>query len=137
MGASCLHAPNLMVDACRRWIESGQIALSEAAVRNDIAERQTIAAEYLSDLDVETHANGYHVWAHLPEPWRPLEFVRAAEERGVAIAPAETFTIGREPAPFAVRLSLTAPRNHGDLRQALGIVRGLLDAGHARAVAVV
>ena len=137
MGASCLHAPNLMVDACRRWIESGQIAHSEAAVRKDIAERQTIAREVLSDLEMETHPNGYHVWAYLPEPWRPLEFTRAAEERGVAIAPAETFTIGREPAPFAVRLSLTAPRDHDELRHGLGVVRSLLDAGHARAVAVV
>ena len=137
MGASCLHAPNLMAEAGRRWIENGMIGQSEEAVRQDIAQRQTLAREKLKGLDMQAHDHGYHVWAQLPEPWRPLEFTHAAEERGVAISPAEAFTIGREPAPFAVRISLTGPRDLDELGKGLDILAGLLEAGQSPARAFV
>ena len=137
MGASCLHAPNLMAEAARRWIDSGSVARSEAAVREDIARRQILAREKLTGFKVDAHDHGFHLWMHLPEPWRPLEFTHAAEERGVAIAPAEAFTIGREPAPFAVRISLTGPRDLAELGRGLDILRDLVDEAQSPARAVV
>ena len=137
MGASCLHAPNLMVEASRRWIESGMATRSEQVVRRDIAARQTLARDKLKGLDMDTHDHGYHVWLRLPEPWRPLEFTRIAEERGIAISPAEAFTIGRETAPFAVRISLTGPRDLDELARGLDILTGLLDSAQSPSRVVV
>jgi len=125
MGASCLHAPNLMAEAVRRWIDTGMVAKSEEAVREDVARRQILAREKLKGFRIEAHDHGFHLWLHLPEPWRPLEFSHAAEERGVAIAPAEAFTIGRESAPFAVRVSLTGTRDLAELAKGLDILLGL------------
>jgi DNA-binding transcriptional MocR family regulator len=137
MGASCLHAPNLMAEATRRWIDSGEITRSEQVVRQDISQRQALARTKLKGIDMDTHEHAYHVWARLPEPWRPLEFTRAAEERGIAVSPAEVFTIGREPAPFAVRISLTGPRDLDELATGLDILTGLLDSAQSPARAVV
>jgi DNA-binding transcriptional MocR family regulator len=131
MGASCLHAPNLMAEALRRWIDNGTVAHSEQAVRQDIARRQALAREKLQGLKFDTHEFGFHMWVHLPEPWRPLEFSLAAEERGIAVAPAEAFAIGREQAPFAVRISLTGPRDLAELAKGLDILAALLDTAPA------
>ena len=128
MAGSALHASLLMSELARRWMEDGRVALSEAAVRQEATARQALAAERLGRWELTAHPASFHTWLTLPDPWRPSEFARAAEARGVMVTPAESFAIGRDPAPFAVRLSLTGAMTRDDLQAGLDALAGLLDS---------
>jgi len=126
MAASCLHAPQLMAELARRWMADGRIAACGEAVRREAQARQAMAAERLAGHELGAHPASFHTWLTLPDPWRPADFARAAEARGVMVTPAESFAIGRDPAPFAVRLSLTGAMTRDDLAAGLDAVAGLL-----------
>lgn len=125
MAGTSLHAPLLMTELARRWMEGGAVPRFEAIVREETATRQAIARNHLAGLDYDAHPNGFHIWLTLPEPWRPTDFARAAERQGVVVTPAESFAIGRDTVPFAVRLSLTGPLTHEDLASGLDLIAGL------------
>ena len=127
MAASALHAPLLMSELARRWMEEGRVAESEKAVRAEAQARQVMAAARLAPWETRAHPAAFHTWLTLPDPWRPTEFSRAAESRGVMVSPAESFAIGRDPAPFAVRISLTGAMTRDDLTSGLDTLVGLLD----------
>jgi DNA-binding transcriptional MocR family regulator len=63
--------------------------------------------------------------------------VAEARARGVAVTPAEAFTVGRGPVPHAVRLCTGAARSREALVRGLGIVAELLRSGGAAGGAVV
>lgn len=128
MSASALHAPLLMSELARRWMEGGQVAASEKAVREEAMARQVIAAERLASWECHAHPAAFHTWLTLPDPWRPADFARAAESHGVMVTPAESFANGRDPAPFAVRLSLTGAMTREDLSTGLDTITGLLES---------
>ena len=125
MAATSLHAPLLMTELARRWMESGDVALFEATVREEARTRQALARKHLKGLEFNAHPNGFHIWLTLPEPWRPTDFARAAERQGLIVTPAESFAIGRDTVPFAVRLSITGPMTHEDLITGLDLVANM------------
>jgi len=128
MAGSALHAPLLMSELARRWMEEGRVAASEKAVREEAMARQVMAAKRLAAWEPEGHPAAFHAWLTLPDPWRPSDFARAAEGRGVMVTPAESFAIGRDPAPYAVRLSLTGAMTRDDLAAGLDTLADLLDS---------
>ena len=85
--------------------------------------------EVLGDFDLQTHVNSPQAWLHLPEPWRGNNFMRVARQKGVGVLAAETFTVGREAAPHAVRINLGAARSRGDLRRAVAILAEIVTSG--------
>ncbi len=137
MAASCLHAPLLMTECARRWMIDDRIAWSESLVRKEAMARQALAAERLVGHELQAHPASFHTWITLPDPWRPADFARAAEARGVLVTPAESFAIGRDPAPFAVRASLTGAMTRDDLAAGLDALAGLLESRPAPYRAVV
>ena len=92
----------------------------------EAAARQAIARDVLGDLAVGNHPHALHFWLELPDPWRGESFARATLQRGVAVAPAEIFAVGRGAVAHAVRLGLGAARDRAELVRALGIVRDTL-----------
>jgi DNA-binding transcriptional MocR family regulator len=114
------------------WIEDGTADRIAAAQRVEAAARQAIARDVFGDLAVGNHPHALHFWLELPDPWRGESFARATLRRGVAVAPAEIFAVGRGAVAHAVRLGLGAARDRDELVRALGIVRDTLaDAGAA------
>lgn len=111
-------------------LEDGSVARIIERQREELAERQAILAETLAAFDVQTHQASPHAWLHLPEPWRGASFARACRQRGVGVLPADAFAIGRETLAHAVRINVGAAPSRGELRQALGIMVGLLNAGN-------
>ena len=109
--------------------ENIAIRLIEAQ-KEELRRRQAIARTMLARFDLQSSETSTHAWLHLPEPWRASAFARSGRQRGVGMLPADAFTIGREPAPHAVRINLAAARSQTDLRRALGIVAELLESGH-------
>jgi DNA-binding transcriptional MocR family regulator len=102
-----------------RWLIDGTADAIVGWHRDEAAARQALARQYLDGYHYSTHPAAYHLWLDLPEPWRSGQFVSQARQRGVLIVPAETFVIGRNPAPHAVRISL------GGLDERRSVERGL------------
>ena len=75
---------------------------------------------------MRAHPLSFHLWLHLPEPWRGNEFAAQLRRRGVAVTPSEAFVPGRVEAPHAVRVCLGAPRCRAHLEAGLAVVREVL-----------
>jgi DNA-binding transcriptional MocR family regulator len=119
-----LRATTLMVNPLTaeigsRMIEDGTAARLAAELRLELQARQAMAAEIMAGLDMDTHPNSYHLWLKLPEPWRREAFTAEARRRGVAVAPADAFAIGRGPTPHAVRVCLAYPQDRPVLAHGL------------------
>ena len=105
------------------------LASHPAARRQEATARQAMARRWLDAPGLMRHPSAYHVWLDLPEPWRREAFVAEARRRGVAVAPAEAFAVGRQPVPHAVRICLSAARDRTQLERGLGILAEILESG--------
>jgi DNA-binding transcriptional MocR family regulator len=104
------------------WIASGyafaagQLLMADGTAselvrlkRTDAQRRQQMAAERLSEFEIQADRKSYHLWLSLPSHWRSQTFVAAAARRDIALTPSTTFAIIPGHAPNAVRLALAAP----------------------------
>ena len=89
-----------------------------------------MAQALLNNYDIKIVPGSFHVWLLLPEPWRAMEFQALLEEKEVKVLPAETFAIGRFPAPQAIRICLTGPATINLLEAGLSIIKRQLDEGY-------
>lgn len=128
MRASTLMAAPLLAAAATRLIDTGAAARLAAARRQEARARQALARRWLDGPRLMRHPSAYNVWLNLPEPWRREEFVAAARRRGVGVAPAEAFAVGRQPVPHAVRICLSPARDRTQLARGLGILAEILDS---------
>lgn len=120
-------AAPLMAEVVATWIRNGDADRVVARQRHEAAARHALAARVLAGQRVDTQAQGYHLWLHLPEPWRSDSFAEQALRRGVRVTPSQTFLIGRGQPPAAVRVCLGAAREPAQLERALGVLADLLD----------
>lgn len=129
--ASCWMAAPLMAEVATRWILEGQ---ADAILDNHrmVAEtRRLRAVSILEGATIDAPTGSLHVWLHLPDPWRAAEFVDVCRKRGVAVASAETFAVGRGDIPHAVRICLGTPREEAILDAGLNVVAELLSNADA------
>ncbi|NKB56884.1 MAG: aminotransferase class I/II-fold pyridoxal phosphate-dependent enzyme [Alphaproteobacteria bacterium] len=129
--ASCWMAAPLMADVAARWIQNGT---ADRILENHkiVSERRrALALRYLEGRSLDAPAGSLHVWLHLPEPWRAAEFVAVAQNRGVSVAPAETFAVGRGNVPHSVRICLGTPREEATLEAGLITIAELLQNADA------
>ncbi len=124
--ASTLMAPPLMAEVATRLIDDGRARRMALWQRAEAEARQKAAARLLPGPGLETHPQAFHLWLMLPEPWRRETFTAEARARGVGIAPAEVFAVGRQPVPHAVRVCLQAARNRAQVERALTILSEIL-----------
>ena len=129
MRASTLMAAPLLAAAAARLIDSGAAARLAAARRQEATARQAMTRRWLDAPGLMRHPSAYNVWLNLPEPWRREAFVAEARRRGVGVAPAEAFAVGRQPVPHAVRICLSAARDRTQLERGLGILAEILESG--------
>jgi DNA-binding transcriptional MocR family regulator len=118
--ASTFMTTPLIAELATRLIRSGDVTIAANHQAALAERRQKIAMRHLAGQDLRTHPRAFHVWLKLPEPWRREEFVEVARRRGVGVAPADAFAVGRAPVPHAVRIALTQPDSDADLDRALG-----------------
>jgi DNA-binding transcriptional MocR family regulator len=95
--------------AAQRMIGDGAVAELTRLKRLDARARQRLAADRLSDFEIQTNEKCYHLWLTLPPHWRSQNFVAAAARRDIALTPSTTFSVTPGHAPNAVRLALAAP----------------------------
>lgn len=127
----------LLAEIAARWIRDGTAARLTAERRDFARHRQALAARALVGQRIESNPASFHLWLHLPEPWRWSDFAAAAENRGVRVTPPDLFATGRGAIPHAVRLCLSAPESETRLEAGLGTLAALLGAPPEPRLAVV
>ncbi len=124
--ATVWMAAPLMAEIAAEWIKDGTAARLIEQKRMEATARQLIASRVLEEFELEAHPLSFHLWLHLPAPWRTNEFTAQLKRRGVAVTPSEAFVPGREETPHAVRVCLGAPRSRAQLERGLTIIREVL-----------
>jgi len=127
--------PPLMVEVVARWIEDGSAERILEEKRAELVARQRLLQEVLGEHRLDAHPHGLHAWLHLPEPWRSDEFVAQARQRGVLVAGADAFAVGRREVPHAVRISVTSTSRER-VRRGLETLAELLDSGGEACVSI-
>ncbi|HEY6215418.1 MAG TPA: PLP-dependent aminotransferase family protein [Pyrinomonadaceae bacterium] len=124
--ATVWMAAPLMAEIASEWIRDGTAERLVEQKRSEAAARQSIARAALDGFQFDAHPFSFHLWLHLPEPWRSNEFSAQLRRRGVVVTPAEAFVPGREEPPHAVRVCVGAPRSRAQLEKGLCIIRSVL-----------
>ena len=124
--ATVWMAAPLMAEIASEWIRDGTAERLVEQKRAEAAARQSIARAALEGFEFDAHPLSFHLWLHLPEPWRSNEFSAQLRRRGVIVTPAEAFVPGREEPPHAVRVCIGAARSRAQLEKGLSIVRSVL-----------
>jgi DNA-binding transcriptional MocR family regulator len=135
--ATCRMATPLMAEIASRWIADGVAEAFVAFQRREVAARREIATRALAGIPSPAHPMSFHLWIPLPEPWRAEAFVAELKAKGVWVLPAETFAVGRTPAPNAVRVCLGAARGRAAIERGLEVLAATLRAAPQPAAAVV
>ena len=135
--ATTWMATPLMAEIASRLVRSGEAARMAESQRAEAIARQAIATRVLAGFDYSTHPTSFHLWLTLPEPWRREEFSAQIRQRGVGVASAEAFAVGRAPVPHAVRIGLSATRDRPTLERALSTIAGLLREPPDRGIVLV
>ncbi len=117
------------------WIRDGTLDAVVARKREEAAARQVIARRILAGATAREPSTAYHLWLELGDATDALAFAAAAAARGVRVAPAHAFVVGREPAPHAVRLGLGAAPDRERLTRGLETLAEVL-RGEAPRVSV-
>jgi len=129
--ASAQMSAFLMVALVTRWLQDGSADAIIAAIRDEAAARQKLAADALASYAFARHPNGHHIWVPVPRAWTMTEFVGHLQKQGLAIVSAETFSV-METHPHAIRVSLGAASSRAELARALGILAAALKSSAAR-----
>jgi DNA-binding transcriptional MocR family regulator len=117
----------LMTEVATRWIADGTADRLGERKLAELQERHDLVDEILGGrFEYSTDRRSLHLWVQLPEPLRSDECVAQARQRGVWIAGAGAFTVGRE-VPHAVRVSIPAVPEREDLRRGLEILAEVLE----------
>jgi DNA-binding transcriptional MocR family regulator len=122
-------APPAMAELVSVWIEDGTAERFAAWRRTDAMEKGHLARQTLGAARCRSHPQSLHLWLELPERWRAEEYAAQVRSRGVAVTPAEVFTVDRGRAPAAVRICPAAEPDRGRLDRALRILAEVLDQG--------
>ncbi|WP_327696116.1 aminotransferase-like domain-containing protein [Streptomyces sp. NBC_00459] len=123
-------AGRFALEAGVRWVEDGTVARLVAAKRLDAARRQRLVAHELAEFGgtLRSDPYAYYAWWELPASWRADTFTAAAAVHGIAITPGDTFAVGPQRAPDAVRLGL-ASAPEADLARALRTLAAIARRG--------
>lgn len=127
LNSFAMDVPLLMGGIATWLIESGEAARFATKQAQEMAARQTMAAQRLADHSFRHHPAALHFWLQLPPQWRTHSFTQACLAQGVHIGQADDFAVGQTQAPHCVRLALGAPQSHAELGAALNTVASLLN----------
>ncbi|HET8726246.1 MAG TPA: PLP-dependent aminotransferase family protein [Alphaproteobacteria bacterium] len=119
-------APPVTAEIVARWINDGTADLLAERVVRETQARQRVAADLLEGLDYRSAPASFHIWLHLPEPWRAQDLVAAARARGISLTSTELFVPGRAETPHAVRVSISATPDRAQLVQGLSMLAQVL-----------
>ncbi len=115
-----------VTDLCLHLFQSGAADTIRARVQAEFALRLQHVVNRLGAFDLNWQLGVPFVWLSLPQGWRASTFVRAAEEQGVLIRPADEYALVGGRAPNAVRLAIQANLPISEFDQGLDRLAKLL-----------
>lgn len=111
----------LMVALTLRWLADGSADQIIAAIANEAAARQKLAAKALAGHDYAAHPRSHHLWLRLPQTWTRLEFAAHVQRQGLAVVTSDSFVVDGTP-EHAIRIALGAARTRAELASALDVL---------------
>jgi DNA-binding transcriptional MocR family regulator len=121
-------ASPLAARIAREWILDGTALATIRLKKQESRERNRLCRTLLEGATLRSLETGYFVWLELPEHWNATDFAKQASEQKVIVTPIEHYLVGRERPPAdAVRIAISGPDTHDQLRQGLSIIRNLLE----------
>jgi DNA-binding transcriptional MocR family regulator len=124
--ATTMMASPLLSAVMTLWVGDGTAARIVAAVRQESAARQGIAASILKNVDRAAHPQGHHLWLHLPPAWSGAEFAGQARRWKLAVVPRSAFATGGGEPENAARIALGAAPDRDQLTAALRLAANAL-----------
>ena len=125
----CWFTSPMTVEIAHRWIADDGFESSQLNIKEQLDKRLQAAAEILADFNCNILAGSFHIWLHLPEPWRASDFVARMSEKGVSVLSSEPFAVGRFEAPQAIRICISGPVTLEAVVKGLEIIRDELKSG--------
>ncbi|OBQ84454.1 hypothetical protein A9K71_02640 [Mesorhizobium sp. WSM3873] len=122
-----MMAPPLMTGLACEWVRSGLAGEITAAVRAEAEARQTIARKILPAGFASTESS-LHLWYPLDARLRSSDIAEIARRRGLALSPAEEFSVVPSAAD-GLRLALGAASSHERLEEGLHSLVSILSGG--------
>lgn len=139
---STLHAitlanSQLVFEVASTMIMNG--AVDDVISKNfiDLSRRHETAAKMLPNAQMLQNPAAFFAWLELPAHWSAHDFSQAVRAAGVSVVPADSFSVGDQQPPHAVRLALTPAPNIKALESGLDIVKQVLEAHPRPKMAVV
>jgi DNA-binding transcriptional MocR family regulator len=118
-----------MVEVATRWISDGTAQRMGNMKLKELEARHRVVEEVLGGrFSIRTKPHSLHLWVSVPDPQRSDECVAQSRQRGLLIAGAEAFAVGRD-VPPAVRVSIAQVPHRQDVRRGLEILAAVLGSG--------
>ena len=118
---------SLMIEIASRIINFGIVDSIIEKKRISVREQNNIIDSYLKGYTVLGDSECIFRWLILPKKFSGESFEAKAYKAGVQVYSAERFIVGNAKPMAAVRLSATAPGNNEKLKEAMKILRNLLE----------
>jgi DNA-binding transcriptional MocR family regulator len=123
--ATTLMTSPLVAALVTGLIHNGTAAAIVAAIRQESALRQRLAARILPAKSFRAHPQGHHLWLEVPAGWSRAELVAYAREKGLAAVPCDPF-VAAPTAASGVRIALGAAHDRGGLEEGLRLLAAAL-----------
>ncbi len=107
-------------------VDTGAADRTIAAKRSVIVTNRRAAARGLGSMEPRAHAMSPHLWIELPRGVDSQELAERARSRGLGVAAAASFSPARKPSIEAVRISLGATANAGQVESAMRTLASLM-----------
>ncbi|MGB7755125.1 MAG: PLP-dependent aminotransferase family protein [Salinisphaera sp.] len=120
--------PPLIASVVGHWIASGDADHMLARQFEELEARATMTRAALSDSDLRMRPGGFYAWLALPTGQRAARVVERLATQRVKVNPAESFCVGSEAAPQAIRICFSAARDRAALSDALARIRAVLES---------
>jgi DNA-binding transcriptional MocR family regulator len=120
------RVPGLALEMARLWLSDGTAERILNDIRSELSIRRLIALNVLGHRKPLCAEGSMYLWLPIPEQWRPGDFARTAEARGVKVTPGSAFAVGRRQNDHAVRVCFGLPESREALREGLERLERLL-----------
>ena len=121
-----------ITDICANLLSSGAAAKVRHDVGEAVRDRVRMAVNKLGSWDIKWREDAPFIWLSLPTGWRSSSFMRACEQRGILVKPADEFALPDGRAPNAVRLAIGTCVSQSRFLAAIDEINTLLGNPQAR-----
>ena len=118
--------PALLMQLFTRLVLSGRFEEIRRLRIEDLENRNRIFDEIIKDCENCGNLHSPICWIKLPTHITPAQFEALALSHNLQVYGADRFTVGSEPVPNAIRVSLISAERIEDYKQGLRILRKLL-----------